>query len=59
MGAMEDYVSYYGAHHWQQLRTVFDHSDFKRTGYNDVFTTICPLRVFRFGMMLACLLTLC
>jgi hypothetical protein len=40
MGAVEDYVSYYGAHDWQQLRTVFDHSDFKRTGYNDFFTDV-------------------
>jgi hypothetical protein len=38
MGAVEDYVSYYGAHQWQQLRTVFDHSDFRRTGYADLFT---------------------
>ena len=38
MGAVEDYLSYYGAHQWQQLRTVFDHSDFERTGYNDAFT---------------------
>ena len=38
MGAVEDYLSYYGAHQWQQLRTVFDHSDFKRTGYADLFT---------------------
>ena len=38
MGAAEDYISYYGAREWQQMRTVFDHSDFKRTGYNDVFT---------------------
>ena len=38
MGAVEDYLSYYGTRQWQQLRTVFDHSDFKRTGYNDLFT---------------------
>jgi hypothetical protein len=38
MGAIEDYINYYGTHRWQQLRTVFDHSDFKRTGYNDLFT---------------------
>jgi hypothetical protein len=38
MGSVEDYISYYGAHQWQQLRTVFDHSDFKRIGYNDLFT---------------------
>ncbi len=38
MGAVEDYFSFYGAQQWQQLRTVFDHSDFKRTGYADLFT---------------------
>jgi hypothetical protein len=38
MGAVEDHFSYYGALQWQQLRTVFDHSDFKRSGYNDLFT---------------------
>jgi hypothetical protein len=38
MGAVEEYFSYYGAREWQQLRTVFDHSDFKRTGYADLFT---------------------
>ncbi len=40
MGAVEDYMRYYGAHQWQQLRTVFDHSDLKRTGYKDVFTDL-------------------
>jgi hypothetical protein len=41
MGAVEDYISSYGAHQWEQLRTVFDHSDFKRTGpYLDVFTDV-------------------
>jgi hypothetical protein len=30
----------YDAHQWEQLRTVFDHSDFKRTGYNDLFTNV-------------------
>jgi hypothetical protein len=32
MNPIEDYTRYYGAHQWQQLRTVFDHSDFERTG---------------------------
>jgi hypothetical protein len=36
MGAVEEYFSYYGAREWQQLRTVFDHSDFKRTGYAEL-----------------------
>jgi len=41
MGAVEDYISYYSAHQWQQLRTVFDPSDFRRTGpYLDVFTDV-------------------
>jgi hypothetical protein len=40
MGAIEDYIVYCGAHQWRQLRTVFDHSDFKRTGYNDLFTDV-------------------
>jgi hypothetical protein len=41
MGAVEDYISYYGAHKWQELRTVFDAKDFKRIGpYLDVFTDV-------------------
>ena len=30
----------WGVHQWQQLQTVFDHWDFKRTGYNDLFTDV-------------------
>jgi hypothetical protein len=41
MGAVEDYVAYYGAHEWDRLRTVFDHADFVRTGpYLDLFTDV-------------------
>jgi hypothetical protein len=41
MGAVEDYISYYGSHQWEKLRTVFDRVDFKRTGpYLDVFTDV-------------------
>jgi hypothetical protein len=40
MGAVEEYFRYYGAHQWRQLRTVFDHSDFERAGYNDFFTDV-------------------
>jgi hypothetical protein len=40
MDAVEDYISYCGAHQWQQLRTVFDHSGFTRTGYADLFTDV-------------------
>jgi hypothetical protein len=41
MGAVEDYLEYYGTHQWEQLRTVFDAADFKRTGpYLDVFTDV-------------------
>jgi hypothetical protein len=38
MSAVEDYISYYNAYQWQQLRAVFDHSDFNRSGYDDFFT---------------------
>ncbi len=41
MGAVEDYVTYYGSHQWEKLRGVFDAADFKRTGpYLDVFTDV-------------------
>ena len=41
MGAVEDYITYYGAHQWAQLKTCFDALDFMRTGpYLDVFTDV-------------------
>jgi hypothetical protein len=41
MGAVEDYITYYGSHQWEKLRTVFDATDFQRTGpYLDVFTDV-------------------
>jgi len=41
MGAVEDYVTYYGSHQWEKLKGVFDVADFKRTGpYLDVFTDV-------------------
>jgi hypothetical protein len=41
MGAVEDYVTYYGSHQWAKLKTCFDASDFTRIGpYLDVFTDV-------------------
>jgi hypothetical protein len=41
MGAVEDYIEYYGSHQWDQLKTIFDTGDFKRIGpYLDVFTDV-------------------
>ena len=41
MGAVEDYIAYYGTHQWEQLKGVFDVGDFKRVGpYLDVFTDV-------------------
>jgi hypothetical protein len=41
MGAVEDYVAYYGSHQWEKLKTCFDADDFVRTGpYLDLFTDV-------------------
>ena len=41
MGAVEDYIEYYGTHQWEQLRGVFDAGDFTRVGpYLDLFTDV-------------------
>jgi hypothetical protein len=41
MGAVEDYVTYYGSHQWEKLKTCFDATDFTRIGpYLDLFTDI-------------------